>query len=52
MRSCSVDNRVFLQLWDMWMHIIQGIWMTGGPPQVMSSLFVEDLFVGSLWYSP
>ena len=52
MSSCSIDSKVILQLWDMWMQIMQGIWMIGGLPQVMCSLLVDDLFVGSLWYNP
>ena len=46
MTSCSVDNIVILQFWDKWMQIMQGIWMIGGPPQVLCSLLVEDRFVG------
>ena len=52
MTSCLVDNKMFLQLWDMYMRVMQRIWITGGPPQVTCSLQAKDLFVGSLWYSP
>ena len=33
MASCLVDSRVILQLWAMWMQIMQGILMIGGLPQ-------------------
>ena len=48
MASCSANNRVILQLEDMLMQTMQETWMIGGLPQVMYSLLVEDLFVGSL----
>ena len=51
MTSCSIDNKVILQLWDMWMQIMKGIWMTEGLPQVTCSILVENLLVGSLWYN-
>jgi hypothetical protein len=48
MTSILYDRKMICQLWDMWMQIMQGIWMTRGRPQVMCSHLQEDQSVGDL----